>query len=93
MERFGLNTAKSFVGKNVNLHLKDGSVIVNVCFSEILRGEFGRKPLLSVFHTKSEKSLGYPFKEYCMGGNPKLESYFGLLAETKFYIKLSKILI
>ena len=30
MERFGLNTAKSFLGKNVNLHLKDGSVIVNV---------------------------------------------------------------
>ena len=30
MESFSLNSAKSFLGKKVNLHLKDGSVIVNV---------------------------------------------------------------
>lgn len=40
MERFCINTAKSFLGKNVNLHLKDGSVIVNVRLSEILHDEF-----------------------------------------------------
>jgi hypothetical protein len=28
--KFNLNVAKAHVGKNVNLHLKDGSVIVNV---------------------------------------------------------------
>lgn len=43
MERFSMNTAKSFLGKNVNLHLKDGSVIVNVQLSEILRDEFNRE--------------------------------------------------
>jgi hypothetical protein len=30
MENFSINSAKSFLGKNVNLHLKDGSVIINV---------------------------------------------------------------
>lgn len=43
MKGFTLNVAKSFLGKNVNLHLKDGSVIVNVQLAEIrkdtLRGE------------------------------------------------------
>lgn len=43
MEKFSVNTAKSFLGKNVNLHLKDGSVIINVFLKEIqkddLRGE------------------------------------------------------
>jgi hypothetical protein len=39
METFGLNTAKSFLGKNVNLHLKDGSVIVNVHLTQILKDD------------------------------------------------------
>lgn len=43
MEGFTSNVAKSFLGKNVNLHLKDGSVIVNVRLAEIrkdpLKGE------------------------------------------------------
>jgi hypothetical protein len=43
MEKFSMNTAKSFLGKNVNLHLKDGSVIVNVQLSEILKDEFNRE--------------------------------------------------
>jgi hypothetical protein len=43
MEKFSMNTAKSYLGKNVNLHLKDGSVIINVQFSEILRDEFTRE--------------------------------------------------
>jgi hypothetical protein len=42
MDRFGINTAKSFLGRNVNLHLKDGSVIVNVQLAEIRKDEFGR---------------------------------------------------
>jgi len=42
VERFGLNTAKSFLRKNVNLHLKDGSVIVNVQLTEIRKEEFGK---------------------------------------------------
>lgn len=37
MKGFTLNVAKSFLGKNVNLHLKDGSVIVNVRVAELRR--------------------------------------------------------
>lgn len=42
MNRFTIIIAKSFLGKNVNLHLKDGSVIINVQFSEVLKDEFNR---------------------------------------------------
>jgi hypothetical protein len=30
VENFSVNSAKSYIGKNVNLHLKDGAVIINV---------------------------------------------------------------
>lgn len=43
MERFNLNVAKSFLGKNVNIHLKDGSVIVNVRFLEFMKDKFGKE--------------------------------------------------
>jgi len=35
VEGLNLNVAESFLGKNVNLHLKDGSVVVNVQVDEI----------------------------------------------------------
>jgi hypothetical protein len=38
MENFSVNSAKSYIGKNVNLHLKDGAVIVNVQLIGILKG-------------------------------------------------------
>jgi len=41
--KFSINMAKSLLGKNVNLHLKDGSVIVNVLLAEIQKDEFGGK--------------------------------------------------
>lgn len=37
MDGFNLNVVKFFLKKNVNLHLKDGSVIVNVKLAEIQR--------------------------------------------------------
>ena len=40
MEGFGVNTAKSFLGRNVNLHLKDDSVIINVLLAEIQKDKF-----------------------------------------------------
>lgn len=43
MESFNTNSAKSFLGKNVNLHLKDGSVIVNVQLEEIQKDELNRQ--------------------------------------------------
>ncbi|HSV50228.1 MAG TPA: hypothetical protein VLH35_07915 [Candidatus Acidoferrales bacterium] len=35
MESFSANSAKSYIGKNVNLHLKDGAVIVNVQLTKL----------------------------------------------------------
>ncbi len=35
MESFSANSAKSYLGKNVNLHLKDGSVIINVQLTKL----------------------------------------------------------
>jgi hypothetical protein len=43
VEGFGINTARSLLGKNVNLHLKDGSVIVNVLLSRIGKDEYQRR--------------------------------------------------
>jgi len=37
MTRFNLNVAKTFIGKNVNLYLTDGSVIVNVRILNVKR--------------------------------------------------------
>ena len=42
MESFSCNSAKSYIGKNVNLHLKDGAVIVNVHLVRIRKGEMGK---------------------------------------------------
>jgi hypothetical protein len=46
MENFSLNSAKSFLGKNVNLHLKDGAVIINVRLTEIRKSDFGKGNLV-----------------------------------------------
>lgn len=46
MESFNLNSAKSYIGKTVNLHLKDGAVIVNVQLKNIKNAELGKTKLL-----------------------------------------------
>lgn len=46
LESFNLNSAKSYLGKNVNLHLKDGAVIVNVHLVRIRKGSLGKGRLL-----------------------------------------------
>ncbi len=46
MENFSLNSAKSYIGKNVNLHLKDGAVIVNVQLTAIKKAELGKANFL-----------------------------------------------
>ena len=38
MENFSVNSARSYIGKNVNLHLKDGAVIINVQLIGIHKG-------------------------------------------------------
>ena len=47
MEGFSLNTARSFLGRNVNLHLKDGSVIINVELAGIMKDEFRRENIVT----------------------------------------------
>jgi len=65
MERFGkfsINMAKSFLGKNVNLHLKDGSVIVNVLLAEIQKNEFGGKAFVECVPYRRRNTLKIPLK-------------------------------
>lgn len=62
MERFSVNTAKSFLGRNVNLHLKDGSVIVNVLLSEIQRDEYERKAFVECVPFGNRNSFKVPLK-------------------------------
>jgi hypothetical protein len=38
MESFSANSARSFIGRNVNLHLKDGGVIINVQLTKLFKG-------------------------------------------------------
>jgi hypothetical protein len=38
MESFSANNARSLIGRNVNLHLKDGAVIINVQLTKLFKG-------------------------------------------------------
>ena len=46
VDYFTVNSAKSYIGKNVNLHLKDGAVIVNVQLKTIKNATLGKTKLL-----------------------------------------------
>lgn len=62
MEGFGINTAKSLLGRNVNLHLKDGSVIVNVRLAEIKKDEFKRKAFIKCIPYGRKNALRIPLR-------------------------------
>jgi hypothetical protein len=62
MESFSTNSAKSFLGKNVNLHLKDGSVIVNVQLGEIQKDEFKRQRFVTCVPYGNGGTLRVPLK-------------------------------
>jgi hypothetical protein len=62
MERFGMNTAKSFLGKHVNLHLKDGSVIINVLLAEVQKDEFRRESLVKCIPYGRRNALRVPLR-------------------------------
>ena len=49
MESFSMNTAKSFLGKNVNLHMKDGSVIITFNWQKSTKTSSGEKTSLNAF--------------------------------------------
>jgi hypothetical protein len=62
MNGFNLNVAKSFLGKNVNLHLKDGSVIVNVQLAAIKRDEMQGEVFVSCISYGKGNMLKIPLR-------------------------------
>jgi hypothetical protein len=62
MEQFSVNTARSLLGKNVNLHLKDGSVIINVLLSRIDRDEYQRRAFVECVSHRERNSFRIPLK-------------------------------
>jgi hypothetical protein len=62
MENFSLNSAKSFLGRNVNLHLKDGAVIINVQLTRIRKGELGKGNLLEYVPYGNRKIAKIPLR-------------------------------
>lgn len=61
-EGFTLNMAKAFLGKNVNLHLKDGSVIVNVQLSEIQRDPLKKQVFVKCIPYGNRNALEIPLR-------------------------------
>jgi hypothetical protein len=62
MENFSLNSAKSFLGRNVNLHLKDGSVIINVQLTRIRKGDLGKGNLVEYVPYGNRKLVRIPLR-------------------------------
>jgi hypothetical protein len=57
-----MNTARSFLGKNVNLHLKDGSVLVNVLLSRIGKDEYQRRAFVECIPYGNKGIFRVPLK-------------------------------
>jgi len=55
MESFNANSARSFIGRNVNLHLKDGAVIINVQLTKIRKGVGKSNNLIEYSLTGNQK--------------------------------------
>lgn len=62
MQSFGLNSARSFLGKNVNLHLKDGSVIVNVQVDAIQKDDLQKQKFVRCVPYGASDMLRVPLK-------------------------------
>lgn len=79
MDSFSMNTARSFLGKNVNLHLKDGSVIVNVQLADIQKDEFRRQKFVTCVPHGNRSTFKIPLKSVAWADmlNPNLISTSG----------------
>ena len=62
MESFSSNSARSYIGKNVNLHLKDGAVIVNVQLTALHRGAGKNNNLIEYTPHGSHKITRLPLR-------------------------------
>jgi hypothetical protein len=61
MENFSVNSAKSYIGKNVNLHLKDGAVIINVQLIGIHKGS-GKNSLIEYTPDRNRRTTRIPMR-------------------------------
>jgi len=61
MESFSANSAKSYLGKNVNLHLKDGAVIVNIHLTKLHKG-LGKNNNQIEYHLSNRKNNRVPLR-------------------------------
>ncbi len=61
MENFSVNCAKSYIGKNVNLHLKDGAVIINVHLIGIHKGS-GKNSLIEYTPYGNRRTTRIPLR-------------------------------
>ena len=61
VESFCANSAKSYLGRNVNLHMKDGAVIVNVLLTGI-RKVSGKNHQIEYTLTGNRKTSRLPLR-------------------------------
>jgi hypothetical protein len=61
MDSFCVNSAKSYIGKNVNLHLKDGAVIINVQLTGIHKG-IGKNSLVEYMPYGNRRTTRMPLR-------------------------------
>ncbi len=61
MESFCANSARSFLGRNVNLHLKDGAVIVNVQLTAIHKAA-GKNNNIIEYANRNRKAARIPLR-------------------------------
>ncbi len=62
MESFSANSARSYIGRNVNLHLKDGAVIVNVQLTKLRKGAGKNSNLIEYAPLGNRKATCVPLK-------------------------------
>ena len=63
MVHFNLNVARAFVGRHVNLHLKDGSVLVNIYVADAKRERDSGKPAVLCVTQSKKPPLKVLLKE------------------------------
>jgi hypothetical protein len=68
MESFSSNSARSYIGKNVNLHLKDGAVIINVQLTKLHKGA-GKNNNLVEYTLGNRKGTRIPLRAIAYAEN------------------------
>lgn len=62
MESFCANSARSYLGRNVNLHLKDGAVIVNVHLTKLHKAAGKNNSQIEYASSGSQKASRLPLR-------------------------------